>query len=355
MIRYFGNFILALLLFSTVVFCAEEKSVHAADDREVKHIGVLKPVSSSEISDKELVTLWRTIEANARTYADKSSSFKVIERSNLSRIMAARTAVKKQSPAENDGKEAQHDNKADEKNAMATRYLLASNIGNFGSRHVFNMSIVDCITGENLPNTTQSRVFYNLDEIIDEIPLMINSCLGSIKEPALAAVLQTTILNPACPAVLGRNFHEALQKTLLANKIDIAMLDDVDRVFHENGIDALQSLPPRMYSKVAKCLNVQNIVISQLTACELTSTDYNPGFQRRGGKLLRGKVSGTVMLVGMNGEIKAMEPFDNTFDFNDMVARGQVDIRGWGPDQFYTQMIYSTVYQCIPSILEELK
>ncbi|MBQ7650258.1 MAG: hypothetical protein IJS15_04820, partial [Victivallales bacterium] len=104
-----------------------------------------------------------------------------------------------------------------------------------------------------------------------------------------------------------------------------------------------------------KSLQVKYLVMSEITTCELRVTEFERKLQQRQQKLLTGTVAGCIQAVDMKGELKVMIPFEEIFNFNEMIARGEIDVTGWDVNQYCSQMIYSAIVQNMPELTNGLK
>lgn len=314
-----------------------------------KKLGVVEPANSAGLNKGEVDTLWLTIENEARTAAAAGKGFTIIDRGNLKALMA-------EADFETNSALMDKEKKFKGIKLQGLDYLLVSSIGGFrGGKYVLNISLLNSVTGENIPGTSHSQTFNSLEAIFDELGYIVNKCINVMRVPGVCAVIYPVIINPACPQKFAGMFHEQLRVALLNNKVRIAMMDDVNKIFRDNNIDSMRSLSPRLYSKVAKQLQVKTLVMSQISACELGVRDVTFPLQKRKGKQISGVVSGNVKVVDMNGEIKALQPFETVFDFNSMIAAGEIDVRGWGVDQYYSYMIYAVVDQIVKDLSKELQ
>lgn len=316
---------------------------------ETKKIGVLRPLNSGKLEDNDIETIWMTLETEARKASDASGIYKVIDRGSLKALQE-----------EEDFKQVPESNKQEEWSGIAAlkgvNYVLSSSVGALtGGKYVLNMTLIDCASKENVVGSSQSKTFVSLNDLVDELEPMVAKCIKCVCTPPLVAVLKTVVLNPACPQLYGDIFHKTLSNCLLQSKVRLALMSDIQQKLSENGIDSMQSLPPSQYSKVAKSLQVKYLVMSQITSCELRVTDIERKLQQRPQKLLTGTVAGCIQAVDMNGELKVLIPFEEIFNFNEMIAKGEIDVTGWDVNQYCSQMIYSAIVQNMPELSNGLK
>ena len=315
----------------------------------VKRIGVARPANSGRLDDKDIDTIWMTLETEARKAADASGLYKVIDRGNFREWQASAELKQEAAPS-----------KAEEKpaaaNQTAVSYVLTSSVGALtGGKYVLNMTLIDCESNENVSGSSQSKTFVSLSELIDELDPMVSRCIKCVCTPPLVAVLKTVVLNPSCPQMYGDLFQQTLSRSLMQSKVRLALLDNIQSKLRANGIDSMQSLPPSQYAKVAKLLQVKYIIMSQITTCELRVTELERRLQQRPQKLLTGTVAGCIQTVDMNGELKALIPFETIFNFNEMIAKGEIDVTGWDVNQYCSQMIYMAITSNMPELLNGLK
>ena len=316
---------------------------------ESKKIGVLRPLNSGRLEDNDIETIWMTLETEARKASDASGIYKVIDRGSLKALQVE--AILKQTP---------DSQKQDDLSRIAAlegiNYVLKSSVGALtGGKYVLNLTLIDCSSKENVTGSSQSKTFVSLTDLVDDLEPMVSKCIKCVCTPPLVAVLKTVVLNPMCPQSHGDLFHKTLSNCLLQSKVRLALMNDIQQKLCEGGIDSMQSLPPSQYAKVAKNLQVKYLVMSQITTCELRVTDVERKLQQRTHKMLTGTIAGCIQAVDMNGEIKVMIPFEEIFNFNEMIARGEIDVRGWDANQYYSQMIYSVIVQNMQELSEGLK
>ena len=333
-------------LFAALLMCS---FLCATAQGETKKIGVIRPLNSGKLDDNDIETIWMTLETEARKASDASGKFKVIDRGSL-KSLQEEADFRKEANASNS------EEKPGEAILSGVNYLLSSSVGALtGGKYVLNMTLIDCASNENVAGSSQSKMFVSLGELVDELEPMVEKCIKCVCPPPLVAVLNTVVLNPSCSQLYGDMFHKTLSSCLLQSKVRLALMSDIQQKLRENGIDSMQSLPPSHYAKVAKILHVKYLVMSQITTCELQVTDYDRKLQQRQQKLLTGTVAGCIQAVDMNGELKALIPFETVFNFNEMIARGEIDVTGWNVNQYCSQMIYLAIVQNMPELLNAIK
>ncbi len=313
-----------------------------------KRIGVARPKNSGRLDDKDIDTIWMTLETEARKAADSSGLYKVIDRGNFNELQASAGLKREVAPSEG-GERLQIVDQT------TVSYILSSSVGALtGGKYVLNMTLIDCASGENVSGSSQSKTFVSLGELIDELEPMVSRCIKCVCTPPLVAVLKTVVLNPSIPQLYGELFQKTLSYSLMRSKVRLALSNDIELKLRKNGIDSMQSLTPLQYTSVSKLLKVNYLIISQLTTCELHLTNVDNYLQQRRSKFQAGTIAGCIMAVDMQGEIKVLIPFETTFNFNEMIAKGEMDCSGWDANQYCSQMIRLAVAQNLQELLNRL-
>ena len=316
---------------------------------ETKRIGVLRPANSGRLDEKDIETIWMTLETEARKASDASGIYKVIDRGSLK-------VLQEEADYKQDNETTNQDDWSGLAALKGINYVLSSNVGALtGGKYVLNMTLIDCASKENVAGSSQSKTFISLNDLVDELEQMVSKCIKCVCTPPLVAVIKTVVLNPACPQIYGEIFHKTLSSCLLQSKVRLALMSDIQLKLSENGIDSMQSLPPSRYAQIAKSLQVKYLVLSQITTCELRVTDIERRLQQRPQKLLTGTIAGCIQVVDMSGELKVLIPFETIFNFNEMIAKGEIDVTGWDVNQYISQMIYMAITENMTELSNGLK
>ena len=317
---------------------------------EPQIIGILRPMNGGRLDDNDIETIWMTLETEARKASDATGKIKVMDRGNLHTLQEDAN-FRQEADSSNSG------SKAEDTVLSGVNYLLSSSVRALsGGKYVLNMTLVDCGSMEPVAGSNQSKTFVSLRELLDELEAMVGKCIKCVNPPPLVAVLKTVVLDPSCPQKYGDKFTETLSRQLLQSKVRLALPDEVQMKLNENGFDSTQSISPSQYINVSRFLQVKYLIISQLTSCGPKIIDVDSYLtQRRISKFQAGTITGCILAVDLNGEIKAIIPFDQIFNFNQMAERGEIDVNGWDDDKYCFEMINRSINQNILELIKKIK
>ncbi len=304
-------------------------------------LAVAEPVAKGGLDKGQIETFWGILESSIQ-----SDEYKLISRGALKQMMTEIGLT-----ASSDLVNLNSSQKAKLGQLETVKYILISEIGLFGTQLNCTLRILDASTGEIDQIRRANLRVRDLDELADKIEPTLRTLFSDRKQLQRIALLAPVIqvVNP--PHFLAGDFNVQLENALLSNGVKLQNLQFVHRILQKNRLDTLGELEPKMYVKVGKLLEVQQLIRAYITRFEIVSIPYYAEETGAQGFRFIGNMEGYVRVVSaQDGALTASIPFEEKINFNYLSRSVTQD---WTPEDYMKVLIKTIIPQrIVPALLK---
>lgn len=261
----------------------------------VDKLAIAEPkVSESAFTRDDAQAVWDLLEESV-----KSPDYELVSRAALQQMMTEIGLV-----TSSDLVDPTSDQKAKLGRVKGVDYLLVSSLRKLGNTMILTLKVLNASTGVILSNRTAVLKKRSLDEIAEALPLAVKDLLANEAGKALA-LLAPEIQTPNAPSFLESDFSTWVQTALVANKIDLASLNDVRR-FQKAGLTQMSEAE---YVTLGAELRVKYLVRTVITGFAVVATPWSSPETGAYGYDVVGNMEGTVTVINANdGKMKDVIP-----------------------------------------------
>ena len=304
-------------------------------------LAVAEPVGKGGLKNEEIEAFWGILETSIQ-----SEEYKLISRGALKQMLTEIGLT-----ASSDLVNLNSAQKAKLGQLEGVKYILVSEIGKFGTRLNCTLRILDASTGEIDQMRTANLRVKDLDELADKIEPTMMQLLADSKRLPTSALLNPVIRSAGAPAYLRDDFNIQLESGLINAGMPMQNLKSVRRILQKNDLDNLDELEPKMYVKLGKLLEVQQVIRATVTRFEIISIPYHVEETGASGSYCIGTAEGFVRAVSArNGQVLASVPFEVKIDSRSI---DRAVLRSWTMDDYGKYLIKVAVHSQIVPLLQK--
>lgn len=311
-------------------------SVFAADK-----LAVAEPVGKGGVKAEDIEAFWGILESSFQ-----SGEYKLISRGALKQMMTEIGLT-----ASSDLVNLNSAQKAKLGQLEGVKYILVSEVGKFGTRINCTLKILDASTGEIDQMRTANLRVKDLDELADKIEATMMQLLADDKQLPTSALLNPVIRSAGAPAYLADDFNIQLESGLINAGMPMQNLKSVRKILQKNNLDRLDELEPKMFVKVGKLLEVQQIIRATVTRFEIIGIPYQVSETGAQGTYYIATTEGFVRAVSARtGLVLASVPFEIKIDSRSL---DRALLRSWTMDDYGKYLIKVAVHSQIVPMLQK--
>lgn len=304
-------------------------------------LAIAEPVGKGGVKAEDIEAFWGILETSIH-----SNEYKLISRAALKQMMTEIGLT-----TSSDLVNLNSSQKAKLGQLETVKYILVSEIGKFGSRINCTLKILDSSTGEIDQMRTANLRVRNLDELADKIEATLQTLLSDNKQLQMSAILKPVIRVPGAPDYLDADFNVLLENSLMNSGLRLQNLQSVAKILRKNDLDNLNELEPKMFVKVGKLLEVQNLIQATITRFEIARIPFHVEETGAHGFRYIGYIEGSIRIVSaQNGQVIASIPFGEQVNFRDL---DRAMTRNWAPSDYGKYMIRTVIpMYIVPELLK---
>ena len=322
-------------LLSVIVLCFG-LAAFAADK-----LAVAEPVGKGGIKAEDIEAFWGILESSIQ-----SEEYKLISRSALKQMLTEIGLT-----TSSDLVNLNSAQKAKLGQLEGVKYILVSEVGKFGTRLNCTLRILDASTGEIDQMRTANLRVKDLDELADKIEATLMQLLSDSKQLPVSALLNPLIRSANPPGYLYDDFNIQMESALINAGMPMQNLKSVRKILEKNNLDRLDELEPKMYVKVGKLLEVQQVIRVTVTRFEIVGFPYHVAETGARGTNYIGTTEGLVRAVSARtGQVLASVPFEVKIDSRSI---DRAVLRSWTMDDYGKYLIKVAVHSQIVPLLQK--
>ena len=304
-------------------------------------LAVAEPVGKGGVKAEDIEAFWGILETSIQ-----SGEYKLISRGALKQMLTEIGLT-----TSSDLVNLNSAQKAKLGQVEGVKYILVSEIGKFGTRLNCTMRILDASTGEIDQMRTANLRVKDLDELADKIEATLMQLLSDSKQLPSSALLNPIIRSEKAPGYLRDDFNIQLESGLINAGMPMQNLKSVRKILEKNNLDRLDELEPKMYVKVGKLLEIQQIIRATVTRFEIINFPYYVAETGAKGSYFIGSAEGFVRAVSArNGQVLASVPFEVKIDSRSI---DRAVLRSWTMDDYGKYLIKVAVHSQIVPLLQK--